>query len=82
MFGKKRIKPIYEGDKIEDYAYWEKIENIHKQLAKKNLPEQFYRERDTIETNLVESFNQKNVDTEKILEKSIHMEKEFYKKWC
>lgn len=82
VFGEKRMEPIYEGDQIEDCAYWEKIENIHKQLAKKNLPKQFYRERDRIETNLIENFHQKDVNTEKILENSIYREKEFYKKWC
>ena len=82
LFGTEEILPVIrEGDKAGE-AYWLEAERFRRKLLGKTVPQEFYAERDEIQTKWLSQAD--NVSDEKFSEFSrncLEEEKQFFEKW-
>ena len=82
LFGNDIVTPIFHAGDNDAREYWMNAEKFRRELLAKKIPEDYYNERDEIETRLIEQT--KGADNMKMLELSkeaLDAEEVFVNKW-
>ncbi len=82
LFGNETVAPIFNAGDNDARDYWMNAEKFRRELLAKKIPEDYYNERDEIETRLIEQA--KGADSMKMMELSkeaLDAEEVFVNKW-
>ena len=83
LFGTEPVLPVIHPEEAEGKQYWMEAEKFRRNLLGRQLPEEFYRERDAVQNRWIS--RSEEIGTEEFAAFSracMEEEREFYQRWA